>query len=123
AYFTELFELFAHPRPWRVFDDVEPVLADLERRGLRRAVGSNWDHRLHVLLERLGLKRRFDFVLTSAEAGWRKPHPRIFALALEALDVPAERVAYVGDSYDDDVLGARDAGMVPFLLNRRRASS
>lgn len=122
-YFHRLFELFARPEPWHVFDDVEPVLRALEREGIRRGVVSNWDHRLHVLLEGLGLKGWFEFVLTSAEAGWRKPHPHIFAQAIERLGLPASRVAYVGDSYDDDVVGAQEAGLTPFLLDRRRDRS
>jgi putative hydrolase of the HAD superfamily len=46
-----------------------------------------------------------------------KPDPRIFAPALAALGLAAERVAYVGDSVAIDVRGARAAGLEPVLLD------
>ena len=57
-------------------------------------------------------------MLTSAEAGYRKPHPRIFEIAVERLNVPPHRALFVGDSYEDDVTGARNAGLQALLLDR-----
>ena len=36
-------------------------------------------------LEVMGLTARFEAVITSVEVGWRKPHPKIYSTALEAL--------------------------------------
>lgn len=88
---------------------VDAVLA-LERLGLRLAVVSNWDVALHEHLEELGLADHFETVVTSAEAGAPKPDPRIFALALERLDVRPERALHIGDAEADEE-GARAAGM------------
>jgi putative hydrolase of the HAD superfamily len=118
AFFGELYELFSTPRVWRVFDDVVPALDALERAGVRRAVVSNWDSRLPLLLERVGLAPRFEFVLTSAQAGFRKPDRRIFQEALARLGLCAGQVAYVGDSYDEDFIGARDSGLAAVLIAR-----
>ncbi|MBI4560340.1 MAG: HAD-IA family hydrolase [Candidatus Hydrogenedentes bacterium] len=121
-FFNELYETFARPEVWHVFPDVQPALDKLESLGLRCAVVSNWDARLPGLLERLNLKSHFEFVLTSAEAGFRKPHPRIFAQALERLNLPAQEVVYVGDSLEDDVAGAERIGMMPLLIDRNSRS-
>ena len=83
---------------------------ELAVRGLRLAVVSNWDVALPDHLERLGLGRRFDAIVTSAEAGAPKPDPRIFELALERLGVTPERALHVGDAEADE-LGAHAAGM------------
>ena len=117
-FFEELFDLFARPATWCIFEDVAPVLDTLRRMGVRLAVVSNWDSRLDTLLRRLGLRDRFEFVLTSARAGYRKPDPRIFQLALDKLGLPADAVAYVGDSYEDDFVGAKQAGIMPVLIDR-----
>ncbi|WP_049912936.1 HAD family hydrolase [Natrialba hulunbeirensis] len=59
-------------------------------------------------LERHGLDDRVDEVLVSNEVGVRKPDRELFATAKARL--PADDYVYVGDSYDEDIIGARDAG-------------
>jgi putative hydrolase of the HAD superfamily len=56
-------------------------------------------------------------VIDSHVVGVSKPDPAIFVAALDLLGVPADRVAYVGDSIRYDVEGARAAGVVPLLLD------
>jgi len=79
---------------------VVDALRRLRAQGLALAVVSNWDVSLHEHLRRLAL--RFDAVVTSAEAGIRKPDPRIFALALERLRIPPERALHIGDDEIDE---------------------
>ena len=117
-FFEELYVLYSTPEAWRVFEDAEPALNWLGALGIRLAVVSNWDPRLPGLLDKLGLGQSFEFVLTSAEAGCRKPNPRIFEQALERLGVSAEQAWHVGDSYEDDVAGASNAGLTPVLIDR-----
>ena len=65
------------------------------------------------------IHRYFDFILTSASCSYRKPHRRIFELALANWYLlPAEAVM-VGDSLTADVQGARNVGMYGVWLNRR----
>ena len=89
---------------------VRGVLRTARRRGLRLAVVSNWDITLPEHLRAAGLLDSFDAVVTSADAGVRKPDPRVFELALARLGTPPERAAHVGDSPADEE-GARAAGM------------
>jgi putative hydrolase of the HAD superfamily len=84
--------------------------AALRTAGLSLAVVSNWDIGLHEHLERLGLDRAVDAIVTSAEVGARKPAPDVFLEALARLGVPAERAVHVGDD-DVDEAGAAAAGM------------
>ena len=55
----------------------------------------------------------FEFILTSSEYMFRKPHARIFQLALEKAGLQPEEVWYIGDDYQCDVVGARNAGIFP----------
>jgi putative hydrolase of the HAD superfamily len=122
AYFTELYEHFATAKPWRVYDDARPTLAALRRQGLRLAVISNWDQRLRPLLHNLGLAPAFDLIVISAEHGIHKPAPGIFARAVAALGVPASAALHVGDSAEEDLLGARQAGLQALRLDRAAAA-
>jgi len=118
AYFARLHGLFSQPEVWRVFDDVPPALDALAAMDVRCAIVSNWDSRLPCLMDTLGLGPRFEFVLTSAEAGRSKPDPFIFQCALDRLRLRPDQAIYVGDSIEDDVRGAESAGLTPVLIDR-----
>ncbi len=110
-FFAQLYDDFSTARAWRVYDDVWPCLRALRRAGLGLAVVSNWDRRLVELLEATGLAGAFDTIVVSAEVGVEKPARGIFSRALDALQVEPGQVLHVGDSWADDVEGARGAGL------------
>jgi FMN phosphatase YigB (HAD superfamily) len=66
---------------------------------------------LRSSLERVGIIDHLDPVVISGEVGWVKPHASVFRAALDALGLPPEKVLFVGDRWDADMVGARDAGM------------
>ena len=74
---------------------------------------SNFDHAAwgHRLIARLELAQHFDHVVISDELGVRKPHPRLFTEPAARLGVAPERVLFVGDTPESDVVGAAAVGM------------
>ena len=62
-------------------------------------------------LARADLGELWVTVRVSAEEGVAKPDPRLFALALDDLGLPPEEVLFVGDRREEDVAGARAAGL------------
>jgi putative hydrolase of the HAD superfamily len=100
------------------YPDVVPALSALRDRGLRLVVVSNWDCSLPRVLESCGLGGMLDGTVTSAEAGARKPDPAIFARALELAGCEASEALHVGDTAEEDVAGARAAGIRPLLIDR-----
>jgi putative hydrolase of the HAD superfamily len=118
TFFPELYERFAQPEAWRVFDDVFPALDDLALRRIRLAVISNWDERLRDLLRRLGLDTRFEVIVISYEAGAAKPDPAIFRQAAAQLRLKPESILHVGDSLEMDVQGAEAAGFQARQIRR-----
>ncbi len=102
--------------------EARPVLEALRQR-YTLALVSNFDHAPHVhrVLARCGWAGAFDTIVVSAEAGVKKPDPRIFRIALERGDLDPREVIHVGDS-DDDVQGARAAAIRPILIRRGRES-
>lgn len=103
---------------FRPFPDGLETLPRLRRAGRRLVVVSNWDVSLHQVLERVGLAGLLDGVVTSAEVGARKPGVAIFERALSLAGVAASETVHVGDSLEEDVAGARAAGIEPVLLLR-----
>jgi len=100
------------------FADVRPALVSARSRGQRLVVVSNWDVSLHGVLRALELEPLLDGILTSAGSGVRKPAPQIFEQALGLAGVGPDQAIHVGDSLDEDVTGARDAGIEPLLVRR-----
>jgi len=70
------------------------------------------------VLERLGLAEMLDGIVTSAACGARKPSPEIFEHALGVAGVAAHDALHVGDSFAEDVDGARAAGIEAVLIKR-----
>lgn len=103
---------------FRTFPDARPALEAARADGRRVVVASNWDVSLHDVLARLGLRSLLTGVVTSAEAGARKPAPPVFQRALELAGAEAHEAIHVGDSFAEDVLGARAAGVAAVLIVR-----
>lgn len=61
----------------------------------------------------LNMPAYVDMVLTSGEIGIHKPDVRIFEEAAKRLGLACDEIAFVGDTFDTDILGAVKAGMMP----------
>jgi putative hydrolase of the HAD superfamily len=87
------------------------------------------DHRLAVVtnthhaelvprhLTAMGIRGYVEALITSVEVGWRKPHPRIYAVALETLGSTAADAVFVGDTFDADYLGPTRVGIDAYLID------
>jgi HAD superfamily hydrolase (TIGR01662 family) len=109
----------------RPYPEVKGVLRTLRLGGLRLGVCSNAAYRPASMREQLahvGLSGLVDAAVFSAEVGWRKPSPRIFTAALEAVGSSASSTVFVGDRPREDVTGANNAGMRTVLVQRNAAS-
>ena len=103
---------------FRAFPDAAPALAELRKLGLKLVCVSNWDVSLPEVLERCGLHGALDGVVSSADAGVRKPNPAIFAPALELAGCAPAEALYVGDTPEEDLAAASAAGIPALLIDR-----
>jgi putative hydrolase of the HAD superfamily len=120
GFFPELYNRFAQPDAWRLFEDTLPTLEGLARQQIRLGIVSNWDERLRGLLKALDLSRWFETVVISCEVGASKPAPEIFAAAASQLNLPPSRILHVGDSLEADVAGAQGSGFRARRIRRNR---
>ncbi|MGX7417723.1 HAD family hydrolase [Carnobacterium gallinarum] len=58
-------------------------------------------------------------MIISESSGFAKPDPRIFDLAADVFNLEAKKTLYVGDNYDNDVNGAKEAGWQALWFNHR----
>ncbi|HXY90991.1 MAG TPA: HAD family hydrolase [Acidimicrobiia bacterium] len=105
-------------RKLRAYDEVPDVLRELRARGLTLAICSNWDWDLEPAVAEAGLDDLVDVLVSSAWAGARKPHPRIFRYVLERVARSPRDVLFVGDTWGPDVEGPRALGMDAAYLER-----
>lgn len=115
----------SHVRP---FPGAEASMVFAKTAGLAVGIGTNMtaDYQF-AKLERLGLMKYVDFMVTSEEAGAEKPEVRLFALCVKKAGCSPGECVFIGDSLEFDALGAKQAGLRPVWLcggaERRPASS
>ena len=114
----EIYEEWAVCRHFSLYDDVKPVLRQLHRSGLRLGLISNTHRCLSSFRSHFELESFITGAISSSDHGFMKPDPSIFEAALRELDVVAEDALMVGDSFSQDVEGARRLGMRAVLLAR-----
>jgi putative hydrolase of the HAD superfamily len=117
AFFEVAYEHFAEAGVWELFPEVLNVLEELHPR-YRLAIISNFDGRLRMILELLGISRFFAPVVISSEIGADKPDALIYRRALELCGATADEALHVGDDPVKDWDGASAAGLAVFKLER-----
>jgi putative hydrolase of the HAD superfamily len=103
--------LFRRIKPYA---HVRETLEALRRRGFRLGVLSDFPPAKK--LEHLGLGGFWDAVLCSEDSGRLKPDPLPFLNLAASLELPPERILYVGNSQGYDIAGAKNAGMGTALI-------
>ncbi|MBN8554525.1 MAG: HAD-IA family hydrolase [Deltaproteobacteria bacterium] len=105
----KILENFALTSKMVIAESTVDLCENLKDRGYRLAIVSNSETAITEILRAQGVLQLFDAVITSQDVGFSKPHPQIFTAALEDMDVSAHQAVVVGDSYSNDILGARRA--------------
>jgi len=120
-FFEVAYEHFAEAGVWELYPEVVDVLTQLDPQ-FQLAIVSNFDGRLRVILERLGISKYFGHIFVSSEIGADKPDPEIFRRALKFLNLRPKNVLHVGDDPERDWRAAAAAGLSIFKLDRNKNS-
>lgn len=112
---SRLMEMYLELEP---YPEVAGTLARLQGAGVRSAILSNGTPQmLAAIVERAGLERALEAVLSVEEVGVFKPAPAVYQLAVDKLDVPAERVCFLSAN-GWDAAGAAAFGFQVVWVNR-----
>lgn len=103
---------------WAPFDDVLPLLHELSQRGIAYgAATNNVTNYQQLKLEQAGLP--FEVVIGTDITGKPKPDPSMFLEGVRRLGSTVENTLMIGDDVINDGLGARDAGLISLLVDRK----
>lgn len=110
-FFDETFAFFGKKEAWQILPGALAGLQAARRNGLRTAAVSNFDHRLPVLLQDIGIIDFFETIVQPVDCGYGKPEPEIFHIALERLESPAQASLFVGHDPIRDLAAAQSIGL------------
>ncbi|XP_067004467.1 rhythmically expressed gene 2 protein [Anabrus simplex] len=106
---------------YKLYPGAEDILLTLQSRGIPIGIISNFDERLPLILDDMGLTKYFRFILTSYEAGFEKPNPGIFNYALRKfgnMTITPKHILHIGDKPDLDYIAARRMGWNAVLVHQ-----
>ena len=106
---------------WKLEEDAIPTLKELKEKGYNLGIVSNAgdDQDVQQLARNFGITDYFDFILTSAACSYRKPHPRIYEIALSNWYYHPQEAVMVGDNLFADIHGAQKADIYGIWISRR----
>ena len=96
------------------FDDVLPTLNALRGRYVMGVLSNG-----NTYPDRCGLAGYFQFVVLAQDYGIRKPDPQLFEIAIKHAGCTKRQLLHIGDSVQNDVIGAKQAGVRSVWLNRQ----
>ena len=118
AFFEAVYLYFAKPEAWGIYPEALEVLEALRDHAVDLIVLSNWDARLHSVLDGSGLGEYLPQRFISAELGWEKPDQAIYRHVAEILHLPPSALLSIGDDPKNDVEGPRKAGWQAMQIER-----
>ena len=118
--FVTLWDHYARPAAWRVYEDVPAVLDGLRRRGVACGVASNFDARLHAVLDGHDALKPLAPRVVGTLAGVRKPGRDYYDAAASAFGPPPHALLLADDT-PANVAAARACGWHAVLIDRPAA--
>lgn len=118
SFFQALYKYFATAQPWEVYPDIVPALTYWRSREIKLGILSNFDSRIYEVLTALELSSFFSSITISSEAGAAKPSTKIFTTALDKYNCEPTSAWHIGDSWQQDYQGAKQAGIRAILIKR-----
>src|SRR5262249_1381837 len=120
-FFEVAYEHFAEAGVWELYPEVAEVLEKLQPH-FHLAVISNFDGRLRLILQHLGISKFFSRIFISSELGADKPDPEIYRRAARLMNLKPNEILHVGDDPERDWEAASAAGFSIFRLDRQKNS-
>ncbi len=108
-----------HPED-HIPEDVVPTLQALRGAGITLGLLTNRTDPVGDYLTETGLVEHLDFFLAAGQVGVWKPDPEIFYYSMGLARSIPQQTIYIGDNYYADIVGAKNVGISPILIDRER---
>ncbi|WP_405292029.1 YjjG family noncanonical pyrimidine nucleotidase [Algibacter sp. Ld11] len=94
-----------------LFDNTFEILDYLNKNYNLHIITNGFDEVQHKKMAKSNILHYFKTVTNSEMVGVKKPNPEIFNYALELANAKAATSIMIGDSFEADILGAKNIGM------------
>ncbi len=109
------------PKMTALFPDALDVLKYLqEKKYSLHLITNGFAEVQWIKLEHSGLKSFFEHIIISEEVGTQKPDKEIFELSIKRANTTAYESIMIGDNYNTDIVGARNAGLDQIFFNPKK---
>lgn len=100
-----------------LIDGTKEILEYLESKYKLHIITNGFEEVQNLKIEKSGIKKYFREVITSESVGVKKPNKKVFEYALSKVNIEASKTIMIGDSYEADVLGGLNAGMLAIYFS------
>lgn len=100
-----------------LFDGAHAILKHLAPNYELHIITNGFTEVQHKKMEKSDLTKYFKTIITSEDAGVKKPNPRIFQYALNETNATSRESIMIGDNWEADIMGAKDAGFDVIYCN------
>ena len=102
-----------------IYPDAEKVVSELAKRYPVCMITNGAIDNQQEKIKRLPFRELFKEIIISQELGHHKPSRVIFDTMVERMKTESSEMVYIGNDYNKDVLGARDAGWKTVWVDRK----
>lgn len=110
------------PNSNQLFDGTYEILDHLYSKYKLHIITNGFSEVQYKKMENSGLTKYFDKIITSEDAGVKKPNPKIFKYALQLAEASSNESVMIGDSWEADIMGALDYGIDAIFFNYEKES-
>ena len=103
----------------KLVDGSYELLSELKKKIKIGIVSNNLVSQQDDKIKYFGLAKFIDTLVVSETAGFIKPDAEIFEIALKELDVNTSEAVMIGDAWEEDIIGAHNAGISAIWFNRK----
>lgn len=101
----------------QLFDGTIEILEHLSVKYQMHIITNGFHEVQHHKLEKSGIAKYFNEIITSESVGVQKPHPAIFEHAMKKVNTTAQESMMIGDNWEADIMGAHHCGMHVIYCN------
>ena len=101
----------------QLLDGTHELLSMLHLKYQLHIITNGFDEVQNNKLEKSGIGKYFDKIITSEMVGVKKPNPKVFEFAIQSAKATIRESVMIGDNWEADIMGAKSYGMNVIYCN------